>query len=146
MQNKRKLTLFGAGLAVLAAAMVGCATSSHHDERSEGRSIDDKNITARVKDALDREPVYKFHTVDVNTFAGVVQLSGFVNIEEQKRRAQEIAAHQEGVTQVVNSLALKPQMVPTGQAAGQLSSSGSSEPRVYTNPGSTPDASSQQPK
>jgi len=128
MQDKRKLTLFGAGL-VLAATLVGCATT-HHDERSEGRSIDDKNITAHVKEALDREPVYKFGGVDVNTFAGVVQLSGFVNIDEQKRRAQEIASRQEGVTQVVNSLALKPQMTPTGQPAG-------SEPRIYTTPAGT---------
>src|SRR6516162_6189856 len=98
MQDKKKLTLYGATMAVLAAALVGCATNSTSDQRSEGRSLDDKNITAKVKDSLEREPVYKFGGVDVRTFAGIVQLSGFVDIPEQKRRAQEIAAMQPGVS------------------------------------------------
>jgi hypothetical protein len=144
MQDKRKLTLFGAGLAVLAAALVGCETTkTSHDQRSEGRQIDDKHITSRVKEALNREPVYKFEGVEVNTFAGIVQLSGFVNISEQKLRAQEIASHQEGVSQVLNGLALKPVMVPTGQ---QLNPSGSVEERVYTNPAPPATPKDQQPK
>jgi len=131
MQEMRKLAVFGAGLAMLVVALVGCKTTSSADERSEGRSIDDKNITSHVKEALNREPVYKFEGVTVNTYAGVVQLNGFVNIAEQKRRAQEIAAQQPGVTQVLNGLALKPVMTPTGQP-------GSSS--VYSNPGTTQDA------
>jgi hyperosmotically inducible periplasmic protein len=139
MQDKRKLTLCGAGMmAVLAAALVGCATSkSSSDERSEGRSIDDKNITSHVKEALKREPVYKFEGVDVQTFAGVVQLSGFVNIPEQKQRAVDIAVRQPGVMQVVNSLALKPVLTPTGQPT---------QPQIYSQEATQEPKPNSQPK
>jgi len=48
----------------------------------------------------------------------VVQLSGFVDTDEQKNRAGEIARQEEGVTQVVNNISLKPQgnnLQPTGR-------------------------------
>jgi hyperosmotically inducible protein len=114
MQDKRKLALYGASLAVM-VALAGCMTNkAPKDERSEGRITDDKNITQHVNNALKQEPVYKFDGVDVQTFAGIVQLSGFVNVEEQRQRALELASRQEGVIKVVNSLAIKPQMAATG--------------------------------
>jgi hypothetical protein len=125
MQDKRKLTLIGASMAVVVTLLAGCATTSK-DERSEGRITDDQNITRNVQTALDQEPVYKFEGVNVKTFAGIVQLSGFVNVNEQRQRAQDIASRQEGVVKVVNSLALKPQMVPTGRVEQQ--------PRIYSSP------------
>ena len=74
-----------------------------------GRTLDDKTITSTVKHDLNREPVYKFSDVDVRTYDGVVQLSGFVDTNEQKQRAGDIARQAEGVTQVVNNITLKPQ-------------------------------------
>jgi hyperosmotically inducible protein len=118
--NYTKL-ISGLGLAVLMAGSTGCETSKHHDERSEGRIQDDKNITSSIKRELKEEPVYKFEEVTVNTYAGAVQLSGFVNSEGQKRRAQDIAQHTPGVQQVINGLAMKPFVpAPTGTPATQI--------------------------
>ncbi|HEY2082382.1 MAG TPA: BON domain-containing protein [Verrucomicrobiae bacterium] len=102
-------------------ALTGCEMLSHHNaesDRTAGRALDDKTITSSVKHDLNREPVYKFNGVDVKTFDGVVQLSGFVDTEDQKRRAEDIAKGAEGVTQVVNNITLKPEnnnLAPTGR-------------------------------
>ena len=106
-------------------ALTGCEMLSHHNsesDRTAGRALDDKTITSAVKHDLNREPVYKFNGVDVKTFDGVVQLSGFVDTQDQKQRAEDIAKRSEGVTQVVNNITLKPEnnnMTPTGQPNGQ---------------------------
>jgi len=90
-------------------ALTGCEMMNHHSgDRTAGRALDDKTITATVQHDLNREPVYKFDSVDVKTYDGVVQLSGFVDTEDQKRKAGDIAKQAEGVTQVVNNISLKP--------------------------------------
>lgn len=99
-------------------ALTGCEMMNHHDsDRTAGRALDDKTITATVQHDLNREPVYKFNDVDVKTFDGVVQLSGFVDTQGQKQRAGDIAKQAEGVTQVVNNITLKPanNLAPTGR-------------------------------
>jgi hyperosmotically inducible periplasmic protein len=108
-----------------AAAMLGltgCESSRSYSsgERSEGRKVDDHRITAEIKSELNHEPVYKFNDVDVKTFNGVVQLSGFVNTEDQKRRAAEVAQSVPGVTQVQNAISLKTESgpSPTGRTYG----------------------------
>ncbi len=109
--------LFCAGTAAILVAMVGCKTT---DERTEGRTIDDKQITASVEKSLEQEPTYKFTQVKVKTFAGVVQLSGFVNTESEKARAAEIAQNTDGVRQVANGITLKPEMPATGRAQSRI--------------------------
>jgi osmotically-inducible protein OsmY len=107
------------GAAIALLGFSGCESTEHRssDERSYGRQADDKNLTQSVENGLKREPVYKFNDVDVKTFAGVVQLSGFVNTEDQKNRAAEIAQQTPGVSQVINNIALKPVTpTPTGRA------------------------------
>lgn len=118
MSNVNKGMFIAAICAILATAgLTGCQTWGHRGdgERTAGRMVDDAKITADVQKDLKLEPVYKFSDVDVKTFNGVVQLSGFVTTDEQKRRAGEIAQKTEGVTQVVNSITLKPQITPTGR-------------------------------
>ena len=115
MRNIRVLAIISSLSATVGMlGFSGCESWGHKnsDERSTGRVEDDKHITQRIEDELKREPVYKFNDVDVKTFSGVVQLSGFVNSEDQKRRAAEIAQQIPGVAQVVNNITLKP-MVPT---------------------------------
>ncbi len=119
MRNLKSLA-FISGLGV-ALALTGCSTWMHQDTggRTAGRVVDDNKITADVKSGLNQEPIYKFNEVDVKTFDGVVQLSGFVNTDAQKQRAGQIAQETRGVTQVVNSIALKPEgTTPTGRATG----------------------------
>jgi osmotically-inducible protein OsmY len=115
MLNLKKMFLVGGMSAMF--ALTGCEMLNHHGDRTMGRALDDKTITSTVKHDLNREPVYKFSGVDVKTFDGVVQLSGFVDTNEQKQRAGDIARQSEGVTQVVNNISLKPQgnLQPTGR-------------------------------
>lgn len=88
-----------------AVMSVGCAGNRY--ERSTGESIDDKTTVLRVKSALHNDSIYKFPDVDVSSFKGAVQLSGFVDNKEQKDRAGEIAKNVEGVKELKNSIALK---------------------------------------
>ena len=133
MRNEGHWIVTGLSLAAAMVTFVGCQTTPK-DERSEGLALDDKHITERVKKSLESEPTYKFTDVDVRTFAGIVQLSGFVNSPDQKNRAQEIAQHTEGTREVVNAITLKPPM-PTA------TSRPNAEPKIY----STPQSSSAQP-
>jgi len=116
MRNFKNLLVSVVGAAAVVVGFAGCESSGHGD-RSAGREVDDHRITADVRDKLRDEPVFKFGDVDVRTFNGVVQLSGFVNTEEQKQRAAEVAQQVPQVAEVLNSISLKPQIpaTPTGR-------------------------------
>jgi osmotically-inducible protein OsmY len=64
-------------------------------------------LTVRVHNALHDNPDYKFDDVDVNVFRGTVQLSGFVNVSDQKSKAESIAKGVEGVKDVVDNITVK---------------------------------------
>ena len=100
---KRILRLVSA-IAVLVTA--GCVSTRY--ERTMGQSRSDKMLMARVNRAFGNQPVYKFRDVKVNTFEGVVQLTGFVANEQQKEVAAEIASHVRGVSEVRNDIAIAP--------------------------------------
>lgn len=111
-----KSLMLGIGVAAILIGLSGCSTWQRDGDRTAGRVVDDNRITEQVEEGLSREPVFKFSDVDVKTFNGVVQLSGFVNTNDQKERAGQIAQRVDGVAQVVNSIALKPdQLSPTGR-------------------------------
>jgi hypothetical protein len=106
---KRNLILFSL-TTVLAVGFVGCAShdsAGNAHDRTVGRYIDDKVLVQRVKSALSDNDVYKFDDVKVNTYQGTVQLSGFVETQNQKRRAEEIARNVRGVTGVQNQISMK---------------------------------------
>jgi len=118
MRNFKNLFISGVSAVVAVIGFSGCESWGHrHDGRTAGREVDDRKITAEVREKLKEEPVFKFSDVDVRTFNGVVQLSGFVNTDEQKRRAAEVAQDTPQVAEVVNSISLKPQIptTPTGR-------------------------------
>jgi hypothetical protein len=115
MRNEKSWIVAGLSLAAAMITFTGCETAPK-DGRSKGLALDDKHTTERVKESLDTEPVYKFTDVEVRTFAGTVQLSGFVMTQGQKNRAQEIAQHTQGVREVVNAITLKPPL-PTSTVA-----------------------------
>jgi osmotically-inducible protein OsmY len=98
--------LLSFSLSMLAVTYLsGCAGNQY--DRSTGQYIDDKSLTVRVHDALHDNPDYKFDDVDVNIFRGTVQLSGFVNLADQKSKAESIAKGVEGVKEVVNNISIK---------------------------------------
>ena len=93
-------------LAILAAAsLIGCASTS----RSEGTGeyVDDSVITGKVKAAILEEPSLKSTEINVETFKGVVQLSGFVSSQSKINTAMATAEHVKGVTSVKNDMRLK---------------------------------------
>lgn len=93
--------------AALACSLMvgGCAGNRY--ERSTGESIDDTATTMRVKNALGKDPIYKFPDVTVTTFKGTVQLGGFVDNDDQKIRAEDITKGVEGVKQITNVIEIK---------------------------------------
>jgi len=85
--------------------MAGCASS--HKQESTGEYIDNSAITATVKAKLLADSKMSSFPITVNTYKGTVQLSGFVNSQEQKQRAAEIARNVKGVKVVQNALVVK---------------------------------------
>ncbi len=76
--------------------------------RTAGRVVDDATLTARVKAALTDNPQTAARRINVTTYGGVVQLSGFVNSDEEKRKAGDVAGGVSGVQKVRNDLQVKP--------------------------------------
>src|SRR2546427_5381645 len=106
MRNSKTLKIMvGLCSALAMFALTGCISTA---DRSAGRVLDDKLISSKVKKELDGAPVYKFTDVKVNTYRGVVQLSGFVDTEEQKQKAGDIAEQVGWVREVMNNISLKP--------------------------------------
>lgn len=89
----------------LAAAFIGCAAT--HQRESTGQYVDDSVITTKVKAAIFDEDSLKTLQINVKTFKGVVQLSGFVDSARSVKKAAEVAAGVEGVREVKNDLIVK---------------------------------------
>lgn len=89
----------------LILAFAGCAAT--RTKESTGEYVDDSTITTKVKAELVNDPVTKAREISVETFKGVVQLSGFVNTPEEKDRAGEIARGVKGVADVKNNINIK---------------------------------------
>ena len=99
-----------------ALALTGCSTMhSQANGRSEGQVINDDRITSILKADLADQPVYKYNQVDVKTYDGIVQLSGFVNNDGQKQEAQRLAQQVPGVRRVENAITVVPAPAPTGR-------------------------------
>ena len=92
-------------LAIFLASAAGCASTSHKE--STGEYIDDSVITTRVKAAILDDPMTKVMEINVETYKGIVQLSGFVSSQAAADRAVELARGVKGVTSVKNSMQLK---------------------------------------
>lgn len=93
-------------LAGLAGAPVAACTSTSTRE-STGEYIDDAAISTKVRGEIIADEDLNLFQIDVTTYKGVVQLSGFVNSEAIKTRAGQVAARVEGVKSVQNNLIVK---------------------------------------
>jgi hyperosmotically inducible protein len=105
-----KTSLKALALAALCAGGIisftsGCAGTA--TKESTGEFVDDAAITTKVKAALVKDEVVKARDVNVETFKGRVQLSGFVNSAAEKTRAGEVAGGVPGVVDVKNNLTVK---------------------------------------
>ena len=91
--------------ALMLTAVVGC--SSTPKQESTGQYVDDTVITTSVKAAILNEPSLKVSEINVETFKGVVQLSGFVGSEDNIATAVKVARGVNGVKSVKNDMRMK---------------------------------------
>lgn len=103
MRLAQRFTAFFAGLLML--ALVACSPASTH--KSAGEVIDDTVITAKVKSALIADPDLKAYQINVETYKGTVQLSGFVSGADHIQKATQLTRDIKGVTSVKNDLSVR---------------------------------------
>src|SRR5664279_5090227 len=84
------------------ATMLGCASTTKQE--STGQYVDDTVLTTKVKTAIFNEPSLKSAEINVETFKGVVQLSGFVSSRDAENAAVAAARKVEGVKSVKNDM------------------------------------------
>jgi osmotically-inducible protein OsmY len=89
----------------LLTLFMGCAATQKHE--STGQYVDDSVITTKVKAAIFEESTLKMFQINVKSFKGVVQLSGFVDSAQSVSKAGEVARRVEHVVSVENDLLVK---------------------------------------
>jgi osmotically-inducible protein OsmY len=104
MQTRSRLASWVLCLIVI-IGMLGCAGS--RTQTSTGEYIDDRAISTKAKTALLADEEVSGFQVEVETFKGVVQLSGFVNTEAQAQKAEQIVRAVDGVQEVKNDIIVK---------------------------------------
>ena len=89
-------------VAVAAVALVACASTPTRE--SAGEYLDDSVITSRVRTALVTDPEVHSTEIEIETFKGTVQLSGFARNPDEMARAADIASRVPGVREVKNDI------------------------------------------
>lgn len=89
----------------LITVFLGCASTPTRE--GTGEYVDDSAITTKVKAAIINEPSLKVFQINVETFKGTVQLSGFVDSARSVNKAGEVARSVKGVQSVKNNLVVK---------------------------------------
>ena len=99
----RKLNYWKAGVlaVVFAVATVSCG-------KTVGEAIDDTTITTRVKTSMLNDPAVGGMRIDVDTFKGVVTLSGRVKSEAERDQAVALARNVSGVSEVKDAMQVIP--------------------------------------
>jgi osmotically-inducible protein OsmY len=102
MKTSRRLTVFMLALTLLAPLLLAACG------KSVGDTIDDAGITTRVKTVLLSDPDIGTQRIDVDTFKGVVTLSGRVKSKDEETKAVGLARKIDGVTDVKSTLQIQP--------------------------------------
>jgi osmotically-inducible protein OsmY len=93
---------------LLASSLIvisGCASTQKQE--GMGEYVDDSVLTSKVKAAILKEPSLSSAEINVESFKGVVQLSGFVNSRADISKAVEVARSVSGARSVKNDMRLK---------------------------------------
>jgi osmotically-inducible protein OsmY len=104
MMKLSRITNVLASVALI-AAFTGCAATPKHE--STGEYVDDSVITTKVKAAIFEEKTLKTLQINVKTYQGTVQLSGFVDSTQSVTKAGEVARRVKDVSSVKNDLIVK---------------------------------------
>ena len=103
MKTLNRITAFLAILGI--SAILGCASTSTRE--GTGEYVDDAVITTKVKAAIFNEPTLKSNQINVETFKGAVQLSGFVSTRAAMDTAVSVARGVNGVKSVKDDMRLR---------------------------------------
>jgi hyperosmotically inducible protein len=103
--KKRNIVIRYFVLLMLIATFVACASTSK--QSGTGEYVDDSVITTKVKSLLASDDFLKSFEISVETYKGIVQLSGFVDSQKAIDKAGEIASGVKGVKSVKNNLNVK---------------------------------------
>jgi len=103
--KKRNMFIGCFMILMLIATLVACASTSKQE--GAGEYVDDSVITTKVKSSLATDDFLKSFEISVETYKGIVQLSGFVDSQKAVDKAGEIASGVKGVKSVKNNLNVK---------------------------------------
>ena len=103
-------------LLLLAAMLLGMNTANA--AMSAAESEENVVLTGRVKAALIADHITKARRIHIETYRGIIQLSGFVGTNEERMRAERLAASVPGVLEVRNALGIRPQLADKGLSNG----------------------------
>jgi hyperosmotically inducible protein len=103
--KKRNMLIGCLVLLMLIATLLGCASTSKQE--GTGEYVDDSVITTKVKSALAVDDFLKSFEISVETYKGIVQLTGFVDSQKAVDKAAEVARGVKGVKSVKNDLNVK---------------------------------------
>jgi osmotically-inducible protein OsmY len=103
--KKRNIVIHCLVLLMLTATFAACAAT--RTQESTGEYVDDSVITTKVKSLLAADDFLKSFQISVESFKGVVQLSGFVNTQKAVDKAIEITRSVNGVKSIKNDLIVK---------------------------------------
>jgi osmotically-inducible protein OsmY len=92
-------------LTIVLASAWGCGSTAKTE--GTGEYVDDSVITAKVKTAILNDATLKVNEINVETFKGVVQLSGFVRSQADVDKAVQVARGVAGVKSVKNDMRVK---------------------------------------
>jgi len=90
---------------LISLSITGCSSSP--TQESTGQFVDDSTITTKIKAKLLDDPLVSGLAISVETYKGVVQLSGFANTNDERKQAVVIAQQTDGVRSVKNDIHLK---------------------------------------
>jgi osmotically-inducible protein OsmY len=101
MRHSNRFIAFFLALALITPLLAACG-------KTVSETIDDPTITTRVKTALLNDPEITIARIDVDTFKGVVTLSGRVKSKEEEQKAIDLARKTKGVVDVKSKLQIQP--------------------------------------
>lgn len=93
---------------IAALALAACASTPPETSRTTGEFTNDATLTARVKSAIATDVGARTAAaINIESYRGVVQLTGFADSREQAARAEEAAKKVNGVRSVKNEVRIK---------------------------------------
>jgi osmotically-inducible protein OsmY len=107
MQARSIYKRIGSLACAIAIAVVAAGCASTPKQEGTGEYVDDSVITTKVKAAILNDPTLKVTEINVETFKGTVQLSGFVADPNSISRAVLVARSVKGVHDVKNDIRVK---------------------------------------